>query len=75
MNAKTRCISTVADTNNGTNLSSFLLKNDLLESLYCNHTEPSNLIPFQRILLTTDGTVTDILGAKKIIEFLFGIAV
>lgn len=33
------------------------------ESLTCDHIDPSTLSIFQRILLTTDGTVTDILEA------------
>ncbi len=36
---------------------------DLLRSLTHSHIDPCNLSPFQRILLTTDGTLTDILEA------------
>lgn len=43
------------------NVSSSLFRNDLQESLSRNHILPSALSTFQRILLTTDGTVTDIL--------------
>ncbi|MEM9508581.1 MAG: chorismate pyruvate-lyase family protein [Cyanobacteria bacterium P01_E01_bin.35] len=43
------------------NVSSSLFRNDLQESLTRNHILPSALSTFQRILLTTDGTVTDIL--------------
>lgn len=43
------------------NVSSSLFRNDLQESLTRNHIAPSALSTFQRILLTTDGTVTDIL--------------
>ncbi len=39
------------------------LRNDLHKSLNRNHIDPSALSTFQRILLTTDGTVTDILEA------------
>ncbi|MFB2772708.1 chorismate pyruvate-lyase family protein [Pelatocladus sp. BLCC-F211] len=38
-----------------------ILKNDSQESPSRNNIEPSNLSTFQRILLTTNGTVTDIL--------------
>jgi chorismate-pyruvate lyase len=45
-------------------LANLLLDNGLLHStLAQNHIEPANLSTFQRILLTTDGTVTDILEA------------
>jgi chorismate-pyruvate lyase len=37
------------------------MRNDLQKSLNRHHIEPSSLSIFQRILLTTDGTVTDIL--------------
>jgi chorismate-pyruvate lyase len=40
-----------------------LMKPDLNKSLIHNHIEPSTLSPFQRILLTTDGTLTEILEA------------
>lgn len=39
------------------------MRNDLEQSLGRSHIEPSALSTFQRILLTTDGTVTDILEA------------
>ena len=38
-----------------------IMRNDLQNSLNRHHIEPSSLSIFQRILLTTDGTVTDIL--------------
>jgi chorismate-pyruvate lyase len=63
MNAQNKSSSTVVDTKNETNLSSSLLRNDLQESLTRHHIDPSDLSTFQRILLTTDGTVTDILEA------------
>jgi chorismate-pyruvate lyase len=45
-------------------LANLLLDNGLLQSTPTqNHIEPANLSTFQRILLTTDGTVTDILEA------------
>jgi hypothetical protein len=40
-----------------------LLRYDLDESLTRSHIEPSRLSAFQRILLTTDGTLTEILEA------------
>ncbi|MCP2728420.1 chorismate--pyruvate lyase family protein [Limnofasciculus baicalensis] len=40
-----------------------LMRPDLDDSLARNHIEASKLSPFQRILLTTDGTVTEILEA------------
>lgn len=40
-----------------------LMREDLDESLKKSHIEPSSLSTFQRILLTTDGTVTEILEA------------
>ncbi|MEM7757276.1 MAG: chorismate pyruvate-lyase family protein [Cyanobacteria bacterium P01_A01_bin.40] len=43
------------------NVSSSLFRSDLQESLTRNHIAPSDLSTFQRILLTTDGTVSDIL--------------
>ena len=46
---------------NVSNVSSSLFRDDLQESLSRNHILPSALSTFQRILLTTDGTVTDIL--------------
>ncbi|GAC1457612.1 MAG: hypothetical protein NVS2B14_02440 [Chamaesiphon sp.] len=39
------------------------MRPDLDESLTQNHIDPSTLSPFQRILLTTDGTLTEILEA------------
>lgn len=39
------------------------MRNDLQQSLDRSHIDPWKLSPFQRILLTTDGTVTDILEA------------
>ncbi|NJK49723.1 DUF98 domain-containing protein [Candidatus Gracilibacteria bacterium] len=63
MNAQNKSSSTVVDAKNEINLSSSLLRNDLQASLTRNHIDPSVLSTFQRILLTTDGTVTDILEA------------
>jgi chorismate-pyruvate lyase len=40
-----------------------LMRTDLQKTLERSHIEPSTLSTFQRILLTTDGTVTDILEA------------
>ena len=40
-----------------------MMRDDLQESLTRSHINPSTLSTFQRILLTTDGTVTDILEA------------
>lgn len=40
-----------------------LMREDLDESLKKSHIEPSSLSTFQRILLTTDGTVTEMLEA------------
>lgn len=40
-----------------------LMRSDLDESLKRSHIEPSSLSTFQRILLTTDGTVTEMLEA------------
>ena len=40
-----------------------LMRTDLQDTLVRSHIEPSDLSTFQRILLTTDGTVTDILEA------------
>lgn len=40
-----------------------LMRTDLQATLERSHIEPSSLSTFQRILLTTDGTVTDILEA------------
>ena len=40
-----------------------LMRIDLDESLGRSHIQPSTLSPFQRILLTTDGTLTEILEA------------
>ncbi len=40
-----------------------LMRIDLQDTLIRSHIEPSDLSTFQRILLTTDGTVTDILEA------------
>lgn len=42
---------------------SYAFRPDLQESLSHSHIEPSKLSTFQRILLTTDGTVTEILEA------------
>ena len=63
MKVQHKSSSTVANTKNETNLFSTLLRNDLQESLNRNHIDPVTLSTFQRILLTTDGTVTDILEA------------
>jgi len=49
------------NSNNGATLSSPSLKKDLQEKLDYNHIDPSTLSTFQKILLTTNGTVTDIL--------------
>ncbi|PSR16767.1 DUF98 domain-containing protein [filamentous cyanobacterium CCP3] len=40
-----------------------LMRTDLQQTLDRSHIEPAELSTFQRILLTTDGTVTDILEA------------
>lgn len=40
-----------------------LMRADLDDSLKRSHIEPSTLSPFQRILLTTDGTLTEMLEA------------
>lgn len=40
-----------------------LMREDLQQSLTRSHINPASLSTFQRILLTTDGTVTDILEA------------
>jgi chorismate-pyruvate lyase len=40
-----------------------LMRNDLKQSLNRHHIKPSELSALQRILLTTDGTLTDILEA------------
>jgi len=40
-----------------------LMRSDLDKSLARSHIEPSKVSPFQRILLTTDGTLTEILEA------------
>ena len=40
-----------------------LMRTDLQQTLTRSHIEPASLSTFQRILLTTDGTVTDILEA------------
>jgi chorismate-pyruvate lyase len=40
------------------------LRIDLQQSLSQSHLDPRQLSPFQRILLTTDGTVTEILEAQ-----------
>jgi chorismate-pyruvate lyase len=39
------------------------MRYDLDQSLTISHIEPSRLSAFQRILLTTDGTLTEILEA------------
>jgi chorismate-pyruvate lyase len=39
------------------------MRHDLQESLEHSHIDPADLSTFQRILLTTDGTVTDMLEA------------
>ncbi len=43
--------------------SDIMMRLDLHSSLTRSHIDPSVLSPFQRILLTTDGTLTDILEA------------
>ncbi|MEB3342362.1 chorismate pyruvate-lyase family protein [Okeania sp.] len=43
-----------------------LMREDLDKSLKRSHIEPSSLSTFQRILLTTDGTVTEILEAYSL---------
>ena len=45
------------------NISDIMMRIDLHNSLTRSHIDPSALSPFQRILLTTDGTLTDILEA------------
>ena len=40
-----------------------LMKSDIEENMATSHIEPSRLSAFQRILLTTDGTLTEILEA------------
>lgn len=40
-----------------------MMRTDLQSSLTRSHIDPSVLSPFQRIILTTDGTLTDILEA------------
>ncbi len=40
-----------------------IMRNDLQQSLQRSHINPSKLSTFQRILLTTDGTLTHILEA------------
>jgi len=45
------------------NISDITMRIDLHNSLTRSHIDPSVLSPFQRILLTTDGTLTDILEA------------
>ena len=40
-----------------------IMRDDLQESLTRSHIDPTHLSTFQRILLTTDGTVTDMLEA------------
>lgn len=40
-----------------------IMRDDLQDSLHRSHIDPAALSTFQRILLTTDGTVTDILEA------------
>jgi chorismate-pyruvate lyase len=49
--------------NNQTTLVTPILRSDLQESLNRSHIDPVALSTFQRILLTTDGTVTDMLEA------------
>lgn len=43
--------------------SNVMMRNDLHRSLTRSHINPCDLSPFQRIILTTDGTLTDILEA------------
>ena len=40
-----------------------MMRQDLSQSLIRSHINPSKLSTFQRILLTTDGTLTEILEA------------
>ena len=40
-----------------------MMRQDLNQSLIRNHIDPSKLSTFQRIVLTTDGTLTEILEA------------
>jgi len=49
--------------NTQTTLVTPILRSDLQESLNRSHIDPATLSTFQRILLTTDGTVTDMLEA------------
>lgn len=46
-----------------TNKADGMMRVDLQRSLNRSHIDPSVLSPFQRIILTTDGTLTDILEA------------
>jgi chorismate-pyruvate lyase len=55
--------STVKNVKKESKISSSFFKKHLQESLNYVHITPSTLSTFQRILLTTDGTVTDILEA------------
>jgi len=61
MKVSNKYLSTVTDEKKESKVFGSLFRNDLQESLTCNHIAPSALSTFQRILLTTDGTVTDIL--------------
>lgn len=61
MRVANESLPTVMNSTKESNVSSSLFRNDLQESLTRNHIAPSALSTFQRILLTTDGTVTDIL--------------
>ena len=45
-----------------------VMRTDLQQSLTRSHIDPSTLSTFQRILLTMDGTVTDILAAYLLEE-------
>ncbi len=61
MQVSNKSLVTATDEKQVSKGSSSLFRNDLQESLTRNHIAPSALSTFQRILLTTDGTVTDIL--------------
>ena len=61
MQVSNKSLVTATDKKQVSKGSNSLFRNDLQESLSRNHIAPSALSTFQRILLTTDGTVTDIL--------------
>jgi hypothetical protein len=61
MSVSNESLPTVMNSTKESKISSSLFRNELQTSLSPNHISPSALSTFQRILLTTDGTVTDIL--------------